>query len=536
MLKSLIRLASKSHEGMDWQWSFLPPLMVYLAAGIQGLTGIVGTFYVKEHLDLSAEFLAALGFWVGIPWALKMPIGHVVDLLWKFKSLGVILGAVLIASSLLIMAQLIQDPVAMSATMSINAWYVLATLLAPIGYVIQDAVADAMTAEAVPRVDDEGQPLDEALIHHMHVTMQTLGRVAFVGGTLLVAGINLWVFSGMGALSVEEKKAVYRNVYLIALMIPLVSVLGLLVAHLMLNRQVKALIQSGHSRAAAVALLRPEPTPTQANAWLLSGSLVFVVFTVSMGLSDLQYAQEIIFMGSLLIIAFLMGRLTSALDAPSRQTLWGTALVIFCYRATPGPGPGVNWWTIDVLGFDQSFFSVLALIGNTLALIGMFALKKHMAKYSLLRLTFWLTVAGTLLSVPQLAMSLGFHEWTARHTHGFIDARFIALVDTALESPLGQIAMIPLLTWIAQSAPQELKATFFAVMTSFANLALSASQLLTKYLNQVFVISREVKTASSTMPANYDALVPLLGSATALGLAIPLMAMAMIKLFRWRCA
>jgi len=48
--------------------SYLPPLMVYVAAGISGLTGIVGTFYVKEKLGLSAEFLAMLGFWMMLPW------------------------------------------------------------------------------------------------------------------------------------------------------------------------------------------------------------------------------------------------------------------------------------------------------------------------------------------------------------------------------------------------------------------------------------------------------------------------------------
>jgi hypothetical protein len=35
----------------------LPPLMVYLAAGVSGLTAIVGTFFVKDYLGLSAEFL-----------------------------------------------------------------------------------------------------------------------------------------------------------------------------------------------------------------------------------------------------------------------------------------------------------------------------------------------------------------------------------------------------------------------------------------------------------------------------------------------
>jgi hypothetical protein len=51
------------------RWSFLPPLMVYFAAGISGLTAIVGTFFVKEYLGLSAAFLAALTFWAGLPWA-----------------------------------------------------------------------------------------------------------------------------------------------------------------------------------------------------------------------------------------------------------------------------------------------------------------------------------------------------------------------------------------------------------------------------------------------------------------------------------
>ena len=69
--------------GREMRLSYLPPLMVYMAAGISGLTGIVGTFFVKDYLNLSAEFLAALGFWAGIPWALKMPLGHLVDLIWR---------------------------------------------------------------------------------------------------------------------------------------------------------------------------------------------------------------------------------------------------------------------------------------------------------------------------------------------------------------------------------------------------------------------------------------------------------------------
>ena len=89
--------------------------MVYVAAGISGLTAIVGTFYVKERLGLSAEFLAALGFWAGLPWALKVPLGHLVDLIWRWKAALVFVGAGLITASLAIMIGLLAAPEAMRA-------------------------------------------------------------------------------------------------------------------------------------------------------------------------------------------------------------------------------------------------------------------------------------------------------------------------------------------------------------------------------------------------------------------------------------
>jgi hypothetical protein len=53
--------------GREWRLSYLPPLMVYLAARVSGLTAIVGTFFVRDYPGLSAELLAALGFWAMIP-------------------------------------------------------------------------------------------------------------------------------------------------------------------------------------------------------------------------------------------------------------------------------------------------------------------------------------------------------------------------------------------------------------------------------------------------------------------------------------
>ena len=232
------------------------------------------------------------------------------------------------------------------------------------------------------------------------------------------------------------------------------------------------------------------------------------------------------------IVLFLMIRLVRVLDDAARRVLVGTAIIIFVYRAMPLPGPGETWWMIDQLGFDQRFLSILTLISSSLALLGMFIFRRFMAERSIAYVIGFLTIIGTLLYLPVVGMYYGLHEWTALHTNGVVDARFIALVDTALESPLGQVAMIPMLAWIANSAPANLKATFFAVMASFTNLALSLSQLGTKYVNQIFLVSREVRdhvTGEITVPADYSELGMLLIVVSSLGLLLPLAAIALVK-------
>ena len=520
--------------GREMRLSYLPPLMVYVAAGVSGLTGIVGTFFVKEYLGLSAEFLAALAFWAGIPWALKMPLGHLVDLIWRYKAALVYLGASLIATGLVIMVALIAQPQAMSALMPISAWYVLAALLSPVGYVLQDVVADAMTVEAVPRIDASGNPIADAERKLMNTTMQTLGRVAIIGGSLVVSLVNVVMFADVQSLPQEAKAEIYARIYALALVIPAVSVAGVILQSVLLRRERQRLAALGLSGAEIDAAIPGRSEPTAPNWWILGGSLAFVVFSLGVGFSGSAHAEEIVFGGSMAIVLFLIARITRVLDPEARRTLVGTAMVIFVFRAIPTPGEGVSWWMIDVLGFDQQFFALLALIGTALTLAGMFVFRRFMAEHSIMYVVGALTVFGTLLSLPTLGLYFGLHHWTAALTGGMVDARFIAIVNTALESPLGQIAMIPMLAWIAHSAPDALKATYFAVMASFTNLALSASQLGTKYLNGMFVVTREVRDASGAVkiPADYSELGMLLIVVVLIGFAAPMAAILIAKMAR----
>jgi hypothetical protein len=515
------------------RWSYLPPLMVYAAAGISGLTAIVGTFFIKDYLNLSAAFLAGLGFWAGLPWALKMPMGHLVDLIWKHKNYLVFLGAGIIALSLLIMVGLIGYTRSMAEVMPVETWYVISVILAPVGFVIQDVVADAMTVEAVPGYSRDGTPLPEDTIKDMHTTMQMLGRFAIIGGTVLVALANVILFRDVDALDEAQKIDLYAEIYAYALIIPVISVLGVLLAMVIARRNAADLAARGITPDD-----RADSTPkTDVNWTILMGSLIFVIFSVSVGTLNVPFAQEIVFAGSVAIILFLMNRLVQLLPEGQRLAIIGTAIIVFVFRAMPSPGPGLTWFEIDILNFNEQFFSVLSLLASVLTLLGIILFRPFMARNSIARIMVILSIAGSILFLPSIGMYYGLHEWTAAITGGIVDAKFIAIINTAVESPLGQVSMIPLLAWIAKNAPANMKATFFAVFASFTNLALSASSLGTKYLNQIFVVTREVRdkiTSQVVTTADYSELGILIIVVALITLALPVGAVIIVQNTRLR--
>jgi len=484
----------------EMRWSYLPPLMVYLAAGVSGFTGIIESFFVKDQLGLSAAFLAGLAFWAGLPWALKMPLGHLVDLFWRRKAGFVYFGAALMALSLLIMVGLTGHTQWMASFLPVDLWYIISVLLSPVGFVLQDVVADAMTVEAVPTVDEAGSPIADEKLQRMHVTMQTLGRMAIIGGSALVAGLGGWL----------AKILSYEIMYKWSLVIPIISVLGVTLGSWSTRRRRHHLRQEGFTAEEINNMLPAHDTRIPPNWYILGGSGIFVVMTMLLGLSDLQLKKEIIFAGSLGIIGYLIYQLVRDMDPVKRHEIIGIAVIVFVFRAMPSFGPGAQWWQIDVLGFDEAFFGTLRQIASLLAIGGMVALRSWMGRHPVPYLVAFLSVYNTIMILPFIGMYFGLHVWTEAH-FGF-GARTIAIIDTMADSPLGQVAMIPMLAWIAREAPRDKKATYFAVMAAFTNLALSASSLGTNYLNKIFTITR----------GQYQELGILMITVSAMGLVLPI--------------
>jgi hypothetical protein len=493
----------------EMRLSYLPPLMVYLAAGVSGFTGIIESFFVKDELGLSAAFLASLGFWAGLPWALKMPIGHLVDLFWQRKSFFVYVGALLMAASLLIMVGLTGYKDWMAGLLPPDIWYILSALVSPIGFVFQDVVADAMTVEAVPRYAENGESIPAKDLQRMHITMQTLGRIAIIGGVALVAGIGGWLAQTLS----------YAVMYEASLLIPVVSVLGVSLGDVSLALRRRRYRRSGFSQQEIRRMLHAEKPELSPNWTILGGSAAFVAMSLLLGLSDLAARMEMIFCASLLIIGYLIYQLLRDMAPEKRREIVGIAIIVFVFRAMPGSGAGAGWWQIDNLGFDEAFFGTLRQISSILAILGMFALRGWMSRRPIPYLVVFLSLYGTLMTMPFIGMYYGLHEWTER-VFGF-GARTIALIDTMADSPLGQVAMVPMLAWIAREAPENQKATYFAVMAAFTNLALSAASLGTSYMNQVFIVER----------GGYGELGRLMIAVTIIGLVVPIATVLIVN--RW---
>jgi hypothetical protein len=258
-------------------------------------------------------------------------------------------------------------------------------------------------------------------------------------------------------------------------------------------------------------------SPPQAPDWrIILGGLTFGAVVLALALGEVPFAQELTFVISMTVIVAMLVTVTQSVDPATRKAIFLSSIVIFAFRATPTVGDGYFWWTLDVLKFDEAFYGVLRQTSAIIAIVAMWAFSKQLTEYSVSKVLLWLTVAGAVMSLPNIGLFYGLQQWTEAH-FGF-GARTIALVDAAAASPFVQLSMIPLLSLIAFYAPANQRATWFALMASLMNMALVAGQLQTKYLNQLFVVQR----------GDYGDLGMLLITVTLIGLAVPVLAIAVL--------
>ena len=486
MLQSLtvkplpLSLASLLRPIRALRLSYVPLLLVYFAYGALGIIDVTRDMWIKERLTLNPAELAGIGVWLSLPWTMKMVFGQLVDSvpIWGSQRRAyVLIGAAFTASGMVTLAGGAGGWIDFGRP---DQLYILGAMLIVLGTVIQDVVADAMSTEVVPRVDADGKPRAEKDIRADLGMVQVLGRLALGIGILSVAGMSGWLAQFLAR----------ETVFLLGLIVPAISVVGVL-------------------------LIRVETSERRPLDWrIVGGGTAFGLAVLAVAFAGLPFAQEMIFVLSMLVICTMLYLVTRAIDPATRRAIFAASIIIFAFRATPSVGDGFFWWTLDVLKFDEAFYGILRQTAAIIAIGAMWIFSKQLTEYSVTKVLLWLAIAGAILSLPNISLFYGLHHWTEA-TFG-LGARTIAVIDAAAASPFAQLSMIPLLSLIAFFAPAGQRATWFALMASLMNMALVAAQLQTKYLNEIFVIQR----------GEYSDLGPLLITAACLGFVLPIAAIA----------
>ncbi len=443
--------------------AYLPVLVTYFCYGASGITTIALLYFQKDALAITPAEAAAIAFWVALPWSTKMVAGVASDVYPIFGSRR---AAYLLLGALFSFAGYAW----LATTVSTRATYLGAMVVITVGFMIQDVVADALSVE-VARSEEEMKQI------------QALGRMALLAGTISVGYLSGWLAAVLDP----------REVFAIALVLPVLVAVA------------AGFIPRDLGRAVAPS---DEANPLgagKARLVVLVG-LGYAALGVVLEALAVPFGQEIVLVVSGTVIALLLRRIGIS------RSVAVAAFAIFCFRATPGAGQGFNYWAIDRLGFDQEFLGVLAQVTSVLSLVGLVVFRKPITRRPVSFTLFWVTVAGSVLYLPTIGLFYGVYEWFG------LGPRAFAFIDTTISAPLGQLSMVPMLALIARTARRGAEATMFAIMASLMNLALSASELGTRYLNTFFGVSQ----------TSYDGLGHLLITVGVIGL-LPLLALLPLR-------
>jgi MFS family permease len=436
------------------RWAYLPPMMVYFAAGL-AITSVASQFWIKKDTTLSPADLAGLAVWLGLPAIMKMVFGELIDtvrLLGSNRRVYIFIGAAMIAVADLLLAG---SAAGVITSIHPNKIYVITALLGGIAYILQDVAADAMTTEVVPQTHDDGTPRSKEDIDRDLTMVQVLGRLFLMAGGLSTAYLGGWL----------AQRYSYATVFLIGLIAPLISISG-------------------------AWLIKTDTVETRPTDWtILGGGLALGAFVLALGLLEVPFGQEITLVASLAIICTMLYRISGDMPAETRTRIFYAALIIFCFRAYPNTGDGTRWFLIDRYGFDEQFFGALDTIGSLAALVTAWLLAGIISRTRVTSVLLMLTVISTVLALPGLLLIFEGAMKAVTAATG-IGPRSVAMVDTAAQSPIMNLSMIPMLALIAVNAPPKWRALWFSLMASFMNVALSAGDLMTKYMNMIFVIDR----------------------------------------------
>lgn len=423
------------------QAKYIPLLVVYFTTGLSGLSAVTSTIFFKDAVTLSPAALISLGVYISLPWSIKMVFGSLIDSVKLFgnnRKSYIYFGQFLILLSTLGMV----DIASTQYTVEMFGIYIailISGLLGTTGTVMSDIVADVMAIELVP--DDHPNKGKEYGI------IQVLSRLSLVTGAVIGAALT-------GSIATYLSLAAGFATTLIC---PVIAVI-----------------------ATMIAKVEHTPSLQPMNKLILLGGIGYGIINLIAGSFS---GTEAVFSFSLLIIGIMLSILIKSSFPKHMIKPFVLAMIaIFLFRVTPGIGPAGTWWYIESLGFDNEFLGLLRLTSTITGFLVLYFLADSITNQSIFKTMLILTSAITLLSIPDILI---FYNMI-----GGLDPRHVVWLDSAMAGPLASLSMIPLGVLVAQNAPPQQRAVYTSLTASFMNIALVGGDVITKWLNEIFIVSR----------------------------------------------
>ena len=395
--------------------------LVYFVQGVIGLASLAKSFFLKDELHLSPSEAAVVTSISSLPWLVKPLWGFISDTVplfgYKRKSYLCLMGVLgCVAWSTLSQGVAVVD----------NRW--TASFLFAVGSLsiaFSDVLIDSIVVERARESEDNSTT----------GSLQSLcwGMVAF-------GGIASSYFSGE---LVEEKGSAF--VFACTAVFPLL-IAG---AAFLVNEEKQDEMSSSIETTTVVNVVdggeckEPETIPTVSAEEKNGGVVEAGKETLSMLWSVVKQKQ-----------------------------IWGPALFMYLWQATPSPGSAMFYFSTNELHFSPEFLGRVSF-ARSLAALGGVGLYNAYFKYVPLKKMFtYSAILATALGSTQLLLVSGYNREL-----GISDELF-ALTDSAVLTVLGEISFLPVLVLAAKICPKGVEATLFASLMSLFNFGGVTSQFL----------------------------------------------------------
>ena len=382
--------------------------LVYFVQGVVGLAALAKSFFLKDELHLSPSEAAVVTSVSSLPWLVKP--------LWGFISDTIPLFGYKRKSYLCLMGVLgcvAWSTLSQGVAVVDNRW--TASFLFAIGALsiaFSDVLIDSIVVERARESEDKSTT----------GSLQSLcwGMVAF-------GGIASSYFSGE---LVEEKGSAF--VFACTAVFPLMI-------------------------AGAAFLVKEERKSTEVA--VIAGSEETKAF-------EMEHNNN----GSVMEAG--KETLSTLWSVVRQKQIWGPALFMYLWQATPSPGSAMFYFSTNELHFSPEFLGRVSFARSLAALVGVGLYNAYFKYVPLKKMFTYSAILATALGSTQLLLVSGYNREL-----GISDELF-ALTDSAVLTVLGEISFLPVLVLAAKICPKGVEATLFASLMSLFNFGGVTSQFL----------------------------------------------------------